>query len=118
MITFPNILQHQMQAVTLVDHRKPGHRKVLSLFLVDPNIRVISTANVPCQEKEVWEEALIRDDGPLSKFPMELRRLVTESSKSFPISREEAEEIRGRVQEERRRYDEAYDGHIQSVESG
>ena len=51
LVTFPNILQHQVQPFKLVDLTKKGHRKILALFLVDPGIRVISTTNVPPQQK-------------------------------------------------------------------
>ncbi|KAG5637718.1 hypothetical protein DXG03_004386, partial [Asterophora parasitica] len=40
---------HRVQPITLADPTKPGHRKIVALFLDDPNIRIISTANVPCQ---------------------------------------------------------------------
>jgi hypothetical protein len=53
LLTFPNILQHQVQPFELADKTKKGHRKILALFLVDPGIRVISTANVPPQQKDV-----------------------------------------------------------------
>ncbi|KID88648.1 hypothetical protein MAJ_11046, partial [Metarhizium majus ARSEF 297] len=35
----------------LEDPTKPGHRKILALFLVDPAIPVISTSNVPPQQR-------------------------------------------------------------------
>jgi hypothetical protein len=53
LLTFPNILQHQVQPFELADKTKNGYRKILALFLVDPGIRVISTANVPPQQRDV-----------------------------------------------------------------
>ncbi|KAL2844164.1 hypothetical protein BJY01DRAFT_215221 [Aspergillus pseudoustus] len=53
LITFPNTLQHRVSPFSLADPSKPGHRKILALFLVDPHRRVISSANVPPQ-KEGW----------------------------------------------------------------
>ncbi|KAI8947768.1 hypothetical protein F4801DRAFT_559580 [Xylaria longipes] len=47
---FPNLYQHRVQPFSLADPSKPGHRKILALFLVDPAIPVISTANVPPQQ--------------------------------------------------------------------
>lgn len=47
---FPNLLQHRVQPFSLADRSRPGHRKVLALFLVDPAIPIISTANVPPQQ--------------------------------------------------------------------
>jgi hypothetical protein len=60
LLTFPNILQHQVQPFTLADPTKNGHRKILALFLVDPGIRIISTANVPPQQRDWWSEGVTR----------------------------------------------------------
>ncbi|PHH90996.1 hypothetical protein CDD83_2017 [Cordyceps sp. RAO-2017] len=49
-VFFPNLFQHQVQPFALADPSRPGHRKILALFLVDPAIPVISTANVPPQQ--------------------------------------------------------------------
>jgi hypothetical protein len=51
LVTFPNILQHRVEPFRLLDPTKNGYRKILALFLVDPGIRLISTANVPPQQK-------------------------------------------------------------------
>lgn len=52
LITFPNTLQHQVSPFSLADPSKPGHRKILALFLVDPHIRITSSANVPPQYED------------------------------------------------------------------
>lgn len=52
LLAFPNVMQHQVQPFKLVDALKPGHRKILALFPVDPFQRIISTANVPPQQRE------------------------------------------------------------------
>ncbi|KAG8985302.1 hypothetical protein FRB90_004794, partial [Tulasnella sp. 427] len=49
-IAFPNIYQHQVSPFELVDRSRPGHRKILALFLVDPEQRTPSTANIPPQQ--------------------------------------------------------------------
>mmetsp|Transcript_1125 Transcript_1125/g.1019 ORF Transcript_1125/g.1019 Transcript_1125/m.1019 type:complete len:107 (-) Transcript_1125:431-751(-) len=36
-IAFPNLYQHRISPFTLKDKTKPGHRKVLVFFLVDPS---------------------------------------------------------------------------------
>ncbi|KAK0376269.1 hypothetical protein CLIM01_06395 [Colletotrichum limetticola] len=51
---FPNLLQHQVSPFKLADPSKPGHRKIVALFLVDPAIPIISTSNVPPQQKHWW----------------------------------------------------------------
>jgi hypothetical protein len=47
LLAFPNVMQHRVRPFGLVDPTRPGHRKILAMFLVDPHIRILSTANVP-----------------------------------------------------------------------
>ncbi|KAM3469603.1 hypothetical protein MY5147_006932 [Beauveria neobassiana] len=56
-IFFPNILQHRVSPFRLKDASRPGHRKIVALFLVDPAIPIISTANVPPQQGDWWRNA-------------------------------------------------------------
>ncbi|TWU79166.1 hypothetical protein ED733_008872 [Metarhizium rileyi] len=49
-VFFPNLYQHRVQPFSLADPSRPGHRKILALFLVDPAIPIISTAQVPPQQ--------------------------------------------------------------------
>lgn len=100
-ITFPNILQHQVQPFELEDANKPGHRKILAVFLVDPHVRVISTAHVPCQQREWWAEELASGGTGLGRLPAELRACVVNAVEGFPIGLEEAKELRGDLMEER-----------------
>jgi hypothetical protein len=39
--------QHQASSFKLVDPTKPEYRRSIALWLVDPTLRIISTANVP-----------------------------------------------------------------------
>ncbi|KAJ3562998.1 hypothetical protein NP233_g9227 [Leucocoprinus birnbaumii] len=103
LVTFPNILQHQVQPFRLVDPTKPGHRKILAFFLVDPNIKIISTANVPCQRQD-WREELVLESSVLAKLPAELRDIVVKSRDEFPISLNEAKVVREELMEERKEY--------------
>ncbi|MGX1808460.1 DUF4246 domain-containing protein [Nocardia sp. NPDC055321] len=54
-VAFPNILQHRVAPFSLTDPTRPGHRKILAFFLVDPTHRVTSTADVPPQQP--WSPA-------------------------------------------------------------
>lgn len=99
LLTFPNILQHQVQPFELMDRTKPGHRKILALFLVDPNIKIISSANVPCQRKDWWREEI--GPGFEEILPREVWDLVFEEVDGFPIGLEEAKEMRLQLMEER-----------------
>ncbi|GAA6023983.1 hypothetical protein JCM10207_006842 [Rhodosporidiobolus poonsookiae] len=58
-ICFPNIYQHKVSSFSLEDKSKPGFRKILVFFLVDPlksaSGTVISTSRVPYQQRG-WAE--------------------------------------------------------------
>ncbi|TFK66407.1 hypothetical protein BDN72DRAFT_961786 [Pluteus cervinus] len=101
-VTFPNILQHQVQPFQLADPTRPGHRKILAFFLVDPHLRIISTANVPCQRRDWWKEAL--RESALSKLPVELQDRVVNQVEEFPIDLSEAKELREELMEERKHF--------------
>jgi hypothetical protein len=49
-LAFPNILQHRVDPFRLADPSRPGHRKILAFFLVDPSVTIVSTADVPPQQ--------------------------------------------------------------------
>lgn len=48
-LIFPSIVQHRLTGFELKDKTKPGSLRALVFYLVDPNIRIISTANIPPQ---------------------------------------------------------------------
>jgi hypothetical protein len=102
-VTFPNVFQHLVQPFELLDKTKPGHRKILALFLVDPHIRIISSANVPAQQKDWWVEE-ISSCGVFPQLPAEIRREVTDRVDDFPISLDDAKAWRLELMEERRAY--------------
>jgi hypothetical protein len=54
-LAFPNILQHRVGPFRLEDPARPGHRKILAFFLVDPSQEIVSTSDVPPQQP--WSEA-------------------------------------------------------------
>ncbi|KAG2782073.1 hypothetical protein PC129_g4470 [Phytophthora cactorum] len=51
-VVFPNVLQHQVQAFELDDPSRPGSRKILAFFLVDPENEISSTSVIPPQQQE------------------------------------------------------------------
>jgi hypothetical protein len=53
-LAFPNILQHRVGSFRLKDPTRPGHRKILAFFLVDPSEKIVSTSDVPPQQP--WSE--------------------------------------------------------------
>ncbi|KAL3425436.1 hypothetical protein PVAG01_02227 [Phlyctema vagabunda] len=103
LVTFPNNLQHRVVPFSLADPSKTGSRKILALFLVDPNIRVISTANVPPQQKDWWAEELLKT-GALGAFSRELQDQIIENVDDFPISLDEAKNLREDLMDERRTF--------------
>jgi Protein of unknown function (DUF4246) len=103
LVTFPNILQHQVQPFELDDKTKPGHRKILALFLVDPNVRVLSTAHVPPQQLDWWRKSLDEmTKNPINNLPAEIQDYVYGNVEDFPIRLDEAKSARDELMEERR----------------
>ncbi|EMG46910.1 hypothetical protein SBY92_005204 [Candida maltosa Xu316] len=108
---FPNMYQHHVDPFELTDKSKPGYRKILCFFIVDPyNHRVLSTDQVPPQQKEWW------DDSTLDYlFPGNLKTeiLQLKGDVSWPLTLREAKETRSVLMEERSAPDEDdddYDG--------
>ncbi|EAW14627.1 uncharacterized protein ACLA_076680 [Aspergillus clavatus NRRL 1] len=102
LLTFPNIVQHRVDSFGLADTSKPGHRKILALFLVDPHIRIISSANVPPQREDWWKERQEVVGRLLNeKLPAELRNMVHDGLEATPISMDEAKKYREELMEER-----------------
>ncbi|KAK0637448.1 hypothetical protein B0T17DRAFT_480833 [Bombardia bombarda] len=61
LLAFPNSRQHRVSPFSLKDPTKPGHRRFIALWLVDPMLRIVSTANVPPQQMDWWGEAVFGD---------------------------------------------------------
>lgn len=108
LITFPNTLKHLVEPFQLADPSRPGHRKILALFLVDPNIHILSTAHIPCQQREWWAESVrLRTQGPknyLGKLPNEIWNMIVDMVEEFPLALEEAKVLRQELMNERAEY--------------
>ncbi|KZV69672.1 hypothetical protein PENSPDRAFT_608397 [Peniophora sp. CONT] len=105
-IAFPNMYQHQVQPFSLVDRSRPGHRKILALFLVDPNLEHPrpSTTVVPAQQRE-WMYAAVHTlaaspDSRLSRLPVELLDAIVDKVEGL-MDRSEAEALRLELMDER-----------------
>ncbi|KIO22374.1 hypothetical protein M407DRAFT_28093 [Tulasnella calospora MUT 4182] len=101
-IAFPNIYQHQVSPFALVDPTKPGHRKIMALFLVDPEHRIPSTSDIPPQQ-EHWAQAAMATSEASSAFhllPAEIRQMVAGSTEGF-MSEAEAKDYRVKLMDER-----------------
>lgn len=82
-IVFPNVYQHRVAPFELADKTKPGFRKILVFFLIDPKKKVISTHNVLPQQPD-WKDI---------KSQKKDRQIIT---------RKEAESFREKLMFERR----------------
>ncbi|KAF9893467.1 hypothetical protein FE257_010779 [Aspergillus nanangensis] len=102
LLTFPNILQHRVSPFGLADRTKPGHRKILALFLVDPHLRIISTANVPPQQ-EAWaeEKSELVQNLLTAQRSAELQDIVKKDVAGHSISLDEAKQYRLELMDER-----------------
>jgi septum formation topological specificity factor MinE len=123
------ISQHRVSPFRLVDPTKPGHRRFIALWLVDPNFRIISTANVPPQQMNWWTGSVFGDTqeareqarsklpsdvvtwlheqspADVPQLPRELMDMVSEyvttDYNEMPMSEEEARHHRKELMEER-----------------
>jgi hypothetical protein len=100
LLTFPNTVQHRVSSFSLADPSKPGHRKILALFLVDPHRRVISSANVPPQREDWGYERQKAVGQALSQLPRELQDIVQNDLEPL-MSLEEAKKYRLELMKER-----------------
>ncbi|KAJ2128176.1 hypothetical protein IW136_006180, partial [Coemansia sp. RSA 678] len=98
-IVFPNIYQHQVSGFKLADPTKPGHRKILAFFFIDPTTRIPSTEIVPPQQREWWSETVM-ERGAMGNLPVLVKEQIAKHV-DFPISLAEAKELRLKLMEER-----------------
>lgn len=95
LLTFPNVVQHCVSPFSLADRTKPGHRKIVALFLIDPHRRIISSANVPPQQQDWGKERqkLVKD--LLSQnLPPELQNMVEKDMPATFTTMDEAKAYR------------------------
>ncbi|KAJ1644474.1 hypothetical protein LPJ64_003840, partial [Coemansia asiatica] len=98
-LVFPNIYQHQVSGFELADKTKPGHRKILAFFFIDPSTRIPSTEIVPPQQQEWWAERAM-ETNPLADLPLIIKRGILEKVK-YPISLKDAKKLRLELMDER-----------------
>ncbi|KAF2734477.1 hypothetical protein EJ04DRAFT_466559 [Polyplosphaeria fusca] len=83
LLAFPNVFQHRVSPFRLEDPTKPGYRRFIALWLVDPTQRIISTANVPPQQMSWWLDSILGQspesrETALSKLPIEIIALMND----------------------------------------
>ncbi|KAG8849662.1 hypothetical protein FRB96_000688 [Tulasnella sp. 330] len=101
-IAFPNIYQHRVSPFRLLDPGKPGHRKIIALFLVDPKQRIPSTSEIPPQQEYLAREAMNSAvaSSLFHKMPSEMLDMVAGKVESV-MTREEAKKYREKLMDER-----------------
>lgn len=100
LLVFPNCLQHKVGPFELQDKTRPGHRKILAMFLVNPHRPILSSAHVPPQRRDWWADE-VRRGGSLSMLPNEIVNMTISMVDDFPISWEKAKELREQLMDER-----------------
>lgn len=99
-VIFPSIIQHRLTGFELKDKTKPGTTRAVVFYLVDPNIRIISTANVPPQRLD-WTLELEPRDGEDLKATVERVMLENRDKKGrMPMSLNDALKTRMGLLEE------------------
>jgi len=101
-LAFPNIFQHRVAPFQLKDKKKPGYRKILVFFLVDPNpgCKVFSTAHVPPQQSDWLMEELAKVN-PFRSLPKEIFQHICGYC-SWPMSLRDAKLHRTGLMDERK----------------
>lgn len=100
LIVFPNVLQHRVEPFRLQDPSKPGHRKILALFLVDPYIKIPSTVNVPPQQRDWWADE-IRQLDRIGALPPEIVDMIVSYAGDDLLTLDEAKDLRLELMDER-----------------
>jgi len=99
-IMFPSTVQHRMTKFELKDKSKPGSIRCLVFYLVDPNIRIISTANIPPQRLD-WTLETEQGEGEDLTSAMAKLALVNKDKKgNMPMTLTEALDHRYKFLEE------------------
>ncbi|KAJ2320667.1 hypothetical protein GGI00_006193 [Coemansia sp. RSA 2681] len=96
-VVFPNILQHKMPELELIDRTKPGHCKMLMFYFMDPSTRIPSTGIVPPQQQEWYFEDVLASE-PFRSLP----HLVVDGIMDkidFPISLKDAKQVRPQMRQ-------------------
>ncbi|KAJ5336716.1 hypothetical protein MYU51_005805 [Penicillium brevicompactum] len=95
-IMYPSTIQHKFTRFELKDKTKPGFARALVFLLVDPNIRIISTANIPPQRLD-WTIDVPELGNELKEAMAKLALDNRNSKGHMPMTLDEALEHRAKV---------------------
>ncbi|KAI1091929.1 hypothetical protein F5B19DRAFT_456821 [Rostrohypoxylon terebratum] len=100
MLAFSGRLLDQIEPFELRDPTKPGHKKYLAMFLVDPTYPLLSTRVVPPQQEDWWVRE-VRTISPLSSLPREIFDMIMDFAGGVLMNQEKAEILRESLVKER-----------------
>lgn len=112
-VVWPNTFQTRLLPFRLADRAKTGHCRILTLHLIDPNRRIMSTGLVPCQRRDWWADAVRRSVPRFWRLPLEIFANIIENVDDYPISMEEGLKMREEFRGERREF---RDRHTRAME--
>ncbi|ODV58248.1 DUF4246 domain-containing protein ASCRUDRAFT_9517 [Ascoidea rubescens DSM 1968] len=110
LLVFPNFLQHHVNKFSLLDKTKPGTRKILCFFVVDPSLGdetpVFSTSDVPIQRKDWWDDQEYKEEFKkylTDETRLQIQELIHNNKVKFewPILLEESKTLRLQLMKER-----------------
>ncbi|KAH8831756.1 hypothetical protein DL96DRAFT_1588904 [Flagelloscypha sp. PMI_526] len=118
-VAFPNIYQHCVSPFKLTDPTKPGHRKIVALFLCSPDLdpeENYSTSDIPIQREDWIREAVHKAEG-FQVLAMELRDYIVDMlvEDGFLMTKEQAENVRLDLMKERSMRDRSYNSSVVNV---
>ncbi|CZS83052.1 unnamed protein product [Fusarium graminearum] len=90
LLAFPNVFHHRVSPFELQDKTKPGHRRFIALWLVDPHTRIINTGNVPPQQLSWWVENAF-GNLDTEDVPHPIAKMVSDAAPDHPGIRAVAE---------------------------
>ncbi|KAJ7122793.1 hypothetical protein C8R44DRAFT_621154 [Mycena epipterygia] len=113
-LAWPNIYQHRVAPFRLLDPTKPGHRKILAIFLVDPSIEPIPSATTVPPQQADWafhalDEARHDPESVFSRLPPELAILIHDRFPDTFVTHQEAEAYRLSLMKERTTFVKGHD---------
>ena len=106
-IAFPNFYQHLVSPFRLADPTRPGHRKILVFFLVDPCF-MIPSASVVAPQQGSWIERAVAGTTLWERLPVELQDIVMDHVNFMTL--EQAKVYRKELMAERTAFVETVDG--------
>ncbi|KFY32862.1 hypothetical protein V495_08667 [Pseudogymnoascus sp. VKM F-4514 (FW-929)] len=96
LLAFPNVFHHRVSPFKLQDPTKPGHRRFIALWLVDPHQRIVSTGNVPPQRLDWWADAVFGANANTGDMPPEVLELLEDYRPAKKSQKQEVNQNAGR----------------------